>query len=93
MDAPDRRTLFVQGLTKDASRDSLWDAFLIFGEISDIVLAPDKSTALIEFAEEGDSAAALDNTHLSEHFGHTIFVSYATKGNFADRRKPVWQST
>jgi peptidyl-prolyl isomerase E (cyclophilin E) len=86
----DRRTLFLQGIPKEATRESLWDAFLIFGEIVDITLSASKDTALVEFAEEADASAALDNMHLSELYGQTIFVAYATKGNLVDRRKAVW---
>ena len=39
-----------------------------------------------------DAAAALDNMHLSEIKGETIRVSYATKGNIADPRKPIWEN-
>jgi RNA recognition motif-containing protein len=92
MDVADRRTLFIQGIAKEASRESLWDAFFIFGEVVDITFSPDKQTALIEFTDEADASTALDNMHLSEHFGETIFVSYATKGNFADKRKPIWET-
>ena len=83
--------LYVQGLTKDATRDAIWNAFIIFGEITDVNIAADKKTCLVDFAEEGDAAAALDNMHLSELFGQTIYVTYATKGNLLDRRQPIWE--
>jgi RNA recognition motif-containing protein len=88
----DRRTLFVQGVPKEGTRESLWNAFLVFGEIVDIKLSGNKETALVEFAEESDASAALDNMHLAEHFGQTIFVSYATKQNLMDRRKAIWDT-
>lgn len=87
----DRRTLFVQGIPPNASREDIWDAFVIFGELSNVEFISEKKTALVEFMEEGDATAALDNMHLSEIYGNTIFVSYATKGNFVDRRKPIWE--
>ena len=87
----DRRTLFLQGVPKQATRDNIWNAFLIFGDIADVNLTGDRSTCLVEFEEEGDAAAALDNMHLSELFGQTIFVSYATKGNLSEKNKAVWE--
>lgn len=83
--------LYVQGLPKEATRDDIWNAFIIFGDITDVNIAADKKTCLVEFAEEGDAAAALDNMHLSELFGQTIYVTYATKGNLLDRRQAVWE--
>lgn len=87
----DRRTLFLQGVPKQATRDNIWNAFVIFGDIADVNLTGDRSTCLVEFEEEGDAAAALDNMHLSELFGETIFVSYATKGNLSEKNKAVWE--
>ena len=83
--------MFLQGVPKQATRDNIWNAFLIFGDIADVNLTGDRSTCLVEFEEEMDAAAALDNMHLSELFGQTILVSYATKMNLLDRRKPVWE--
>lgn len=85
------RILFVQGLPKKATRDCIINAFIIFGEILDVTLAADKNTCLVEFAEMGDASAALDNMHLSELFGQTIYVTYATKGNLLDRKQAVWE--
>ncbi|KAK8884382.1 hypothetical protein M9Y10_043492 [Tritrichomonas musculus] len=86
----DRRSVYVQNLPKSATRKYIWNAFIIFGEIANVTLSDNKESCLIEFEEEGDAAAALDNMNLSELFGQTIIVSYATKGNILDRRKPVW---
>ena len=87
----DRRTLFVQGIPKQATSENVWNAFGIFGDIADVQLTADKGSCLVEFEEEADAAAAVDNMHLSELFGETIFVSYATKGNLSDKSKPVWE--
>ncbi|KAH0791616.1 putative peptidyl-prolyl cis-trans isomerase E [Histomonas meleagridis] len=87
----DRRTLFVQNIHPEATRDAIWNAFLIFGEINDVRIDKPKSTCLVEFEEEGDAAAAVDNMHLSELYGQTIQVTYATKGNLVDRRKAIWE--
>lgn len=87
----DRSTIFIQNIPPAATRDSIWNAFLIFGEIADVRLDKPKGTCLVEFDEEGDATAAIDNMHLSELFGQTIYVSYATKGNLVDRRKPIWE--
>ena len=83
--------MFLQGVPKQATRDNIWNAFVIFGDIADVTLTGDRSTCLVEFEEEGDAAAALDNMHLSELFGQTIFVSYATKGNLSEKNKAVWE--
>ncbi|OHT10551.1 hypothetical protein TRFO_20034 [Tritrichomonas foetus] len=90
MSAADRRTLFVQNLPASVNRTNIWDAFVIFGEIANVKLSENKDNCIVEFEEEGDANAALDNMHLSELFGQTIYVSFATKGNLVDRRKPIW---
>lgn len=87
----DRSIIFIQNIPPKATRESIWSTFLIFGEISDVRLDKPKATCLVEFEEESDAATAIDNMHLSEMFGETIYVSYATKGNLIDRRKAVWE--
>ena len=88
----DRRTLFVQNLSTKASRDDLWGAFAIFGDLVDVKISENKLTALVEFQEEGDASAEKENMDLSEIYGQTILVTYATKGNFVDKRKAIWDT-
>ena len=88
----DRSILFVQSVPSQADEKFLNNAFGIFGEIRNIKIDREKETALIDFFEEGDADAALDNMHLSSIFGETIYVSYATKGNLTDKRRPIWDN-
>ena len=86
----DRSIIFVQSIPGQADEKVLKNAFGIFGDIRNIKINREKQTALIDFFEEGDADAAIDNMHLSELFGETIYVSYATKGNLTDKSKPIW---
>ena len=86
----DRSIIFIQQIPLQVDEKVLKNAFGIFGDIRNIKINKEKQTALIDFFEEGDADAAIDNMHLSELFGETIYVTYATKGNLTDRRKPIW---
>ena len=86
----DRSIIFIQELPSKTDEKVLKSAFGIFGDIRNIKINKEKRTALIEYFEEGDADAAIDNMHLSELFGETIYVTYATKGNLTDKTKPIW---
>lgn len=88
----DKRSVYVQNLPSRATRDDIWNAFIIFGDIANVKLGDNKETCLVEFEEEADALAALDNMNLSELYGQTILVTFATKSNLLDRRKPVWDT-
>ena len=88
----DRRSVYIQNLPKCATRDDIWNAFIIFGEIANVTLGDNKENCLVEFEEEGDALAAKDNMDLSELYGQPIIVTFATKSNLLDRRKPVWDA-
>ena len=87
----ERSVIFIQEVPTQADDSTLRNAFGIFGDIREVKINREKNTALIDFCEEGDAEAAIDNMNLSELFGQPIFVSYATKGNLIDKRKPVWK--
>ena len=88
----DRSILFIQSVPSQADEKVLNNAFCIFGDIRNIKIDREKGTALIDFTEEGDAVATLDNMHLSSIFGETIYVSYATKGNLTDKLRPIWDN-
>lgn len=88
----DKRSIYIQNLPSKATRDDIWNAFIIFGEITNVTLGDNKETCKVEFEEAGDALAALDNMNLSELYGQTIIVSLATKTTQLDRRKPIWDA-
>lgn len=82
----------MRGIPSQATQKAVWNAFVVFGQISDVTLQSDRNSCVVEFEEEGDAAAALDNMHLSELYGETIYVSYPTQKNIMDKRKAVWDA-
>lgn len=86
----ERSTLFIQNVPPKTTREVLRDIFVIFGDVVNVSVDETKKTALITFEEEADASAALDNMNLSEIYGQTILVTYATKGNLIDKTKAVW---
>jgi RNA recognition motif-containing protein len=69
------QTLLVVGLTSRTTKESILDAFLPFGEITDAELRG--TTALVTFADPDDAEAARDNMNLNEISGDICSVSYA----------------
>lgn len=88
-----RKTIYVQNLKSEVTANIVHDAFVIFGDIVDIRLAENHQSCLVEFAEEMDAAAAIDNMHLSEIQGQTISASFASRTILQDRRKAIWNSS
>ncbi|KAJ1989875.1 hypothetical protein GGI25_000019 [Coemansia spiralis] len=82
MNAPANKCmLFVSGLDSEVTEETLHAAFIPFGEIVQIALPPDPSSTsqhrgigFIEFEEEEDALAAIDNMDDAELFGRTITV-------------------
>lgn len=82
--------VFIDGLP-DLSREAVSSFFIAFGEILDVQV--DGHIAIIEFEEEDDAKAAIDNMHDTEIYGRVIAVSKATQGHtFAVQGQvPVWE--
>ncbi|KAJ2541626.1 hypothetical protein EV175_006130 [Coemansia sp. RSA 1933] len=85
--AANKCMVFVSGLDAEVSEETLHAAFIPFGEIVQITLPPDASSSnrhrgigFVEFSEEEDAAAAIDNMDGAELFGRTITVRTAKGG-------------
>ncbi|KAG4101902.1 peptidyl-prolyl cis-trans isomerase E [Neocallimastix lanati (nom. inval.)] len=95
-----KTTIYVGNLDEQVTKEVLQAAFLPFGEIVDIQLPPDPSShaqhrgfAFIEFEEEEDTLAAIDNMHLSELFGRVIKVNLTKPSKLRENmNKPIWES-
>ena len=93
-----KRTVYVGGLHDDVGRDILEGAFLPFGEIKQVEMPTEKNSSkhrgfgFVEFREEEDAAAAIDNMNLSELFGRTLRVNLARAPNSKaeTRTTPIW---
>ncbi|KAJ2513243.1 hypothetical protein GGI11_001319 [Coemansia sp. RSA 2049] len=82
--ASNKCMLFVSGLETEVTEDTLHGAFIPFGEIVQITLPPDPGSSnrhrgigFIEYEDEEDAAAAIDNMNDAELFGRTITVRTA----------------
>jgi peptidyl-prolyl isomerase E (cyclophilin E) len=78
-----RRTLYVGGLDEAVTEPILKAAFTPFGDVSDVQVPMDytsgknKGFGFIEFEEEADAAAALENMNDSELYGRVLRVTIA----------------
>ncbi|KAK1782892.1 putative apoptosis regulation protein [Copromyces sp. CBS 386.78] len=81
-----KATVHVRGLAPAVTTATIHDAFIPFGEISDISLPknekpdstdPHRGFAYVEYEDEEDAKEAIDNMDQSELFGRVIRVSAA----------------
>ena len=81
-----KATIHVRGLAPAVTTATIHDAFIPFGEISDISLPknekpdstdPHRGFAYVEYEDEEDAKEAIDNMDQSELFGRVIRVSAA----------------
>lgn len=81
-----KATLFVGGLSPAVSKETLFHAFLPFGEIVDVTLPkpelpsnkdPHRGFGYVEFEHADDAKEAIDNMDRSEMYGQVIKVSVA----------------
>ncbi|CAG8441928.1 2520_t:CDS:2 [Ambispora gerdemannii] len=77
-------TIYVGGLDDQVDEKVLHAAFIPFGEIVEIQIPPDPAShnqhrgfGFVEFEEETDAQASIDNMHLSELYGKVIKVNLA----------------
>ena len=95
--AVNKRTVYVGGIADEVDEKVLHNAFIPFGDITEITIPIDFSTqkhrgfGFVEFETKEDAAAAIDNMNESELFGRTIKVNIARpiKVNLRSHR-PVW---
>ncbi|TDH65205.1 uncharacterized protein CCR75_001527 [Bremia lactucae] len=97
MNKTDKRALYVGGLDNQVTEQALYTAFIPFGPIKGVQIPTEyrmqkgKGYGFVEFEDEEDAKAAIDNMDDSELFGKTLRVTIAKP----DRPKlgsnrPVW---
>jgi len=99
-----KATVYVGGLAPLVTSGSLHDAFIPFGEISEVSLSknenpkstdPHRGFAYVEFEDAGDAKEAIDNMDQSEFFGRVIKVSAAKAPKSANEglgsKTAVWE--
>ncbi|GAB7360399.1 hypothetical protein MBLNU230_g8356t1 [Neophaeotheca triangularis] len=83
---PRESTIFVGGLDNQVTTDTLHDAFIPFGEITDVSLPkpdlasnkdPHRGFGYVEFGSAEDAREAIDNMDQAELFGKVIKVNQA----------------
>ncbi|CEG49167.1 peptidyl-prolyl cis-trans isomerase e-like [Plasmopara halstedii] len=93
----DKRALYVGNLDNQVTEQGLYMAFVPFGPIKSVQIPLDtrsqrgKGFGFIDFEDEADAKAAIDNMDESELFGKTLRVTIAKPdrpklGSY----KPVW---
>ncbi|CAD7925901.1 unnamed protein product [Amoebophrya sp. A120] len=98
MAGTDARMIFVGGLHEEVTEESLRQAFLPFGEIKECKIpkreGKTRGFGFVEYEDEEDAKAAIDNMDQSEFFGKTLVVNTSKSqalGQTAQRMtKPVW---
>ncbi|OTB05398.1 hypothetical protein M426DRAFT_319933 [Hypoxylon sp. CI-4A] len=99
-----KATVYVGGLASLVTTNNLHDAFIPFGEISDITLPkndaknatdPHRGFAYVEYEDADDAKEAIDNMDQSELFGRVLRVSAAKPPKSADEglgsKKALWE--
>ena len=95
--AANKRVVYVGGLSEEIDEKILHNAFIPFGDITDITIPLDyesqkhRGFGFVEYESVEDAAAAIDNMSESELYGRTIRVSVARPMKINLRsHKPVW---
>ncbi|POM62778.1 Peptidyl-prolyl cis-trans isomerase E [Phytophthora palmivora] len=96
----DKRALYVGGLDNQVTEQGLYTAFVPFGPIKSVQIPLDyksqraKGFGFVEFDDEADARAAIDNMDDSELFGRTLRVAIAKPDRpKLGSNKPVWAET
>ncbi|KAF1784104.1 hypothetical protein JG688_00000212 [Phytophthora aleatoria] len=97
MSKADKRALYVGGLDNQVTEQGLYTAFVPFGPIKSVQIPMDYKTqrgkgfGFVEFEDEADARAAIDNMDESELFGRTLRVTIAKPDRpKLGSNKPVW---
>ncbi|KAI3628090.1 hypothetical protein CBS14141_002091 [Malassezia furfur] len=82
------KTVYVGGIDKDTTEELLYQAFVTFGEISDIQLprVSEGGFGFITFSQEEEAEDAIDNMHLNEFRGEWIKEYGATNKSEEESR-------
>ena len=89
------RSLYVGGLDEDVTEHVLRAAFIPFGNLKDAQLPLDKDGksrgfAFIEFDEDEDAAAAIENMDGAELMGRAIRVNAAKPDKRGKQGRAIW---
>ncbi|TPX42953.1 hypothetical protein SeMB42_g02306 [Synchytrium endobioticum] len=93
-----KTTLFVGGLEENVNRETLYAAFVPFGDIVDIQIPGDPNShaqhrgfGFVEFESSADASAAIENMNMAELFGKVIKVNLAQAQKLAALgSKAIW---
>ncbi|CAD7974976.1 unnamed protein product [Amoebophrya sp. A25] len=98
----EQRICYVGGLAEEMTEEALRAAFAPFGEIRECKIptankdsksSKHRGFGFVEFEEEEDAKAAIDNMHESECFGRTLTVNHsrAQANRQPDKAaRPIW---
>eukprot|EP01069_Polyplicarium_translucidae_P000142 Polyplicarium_translucidae@DN1077_c0_g1_i1.p4 len=94
------RTLYVGGLEEQVNKEILQAAFIPFGDVRNVEIPIDRTTGrhrgfgFVEYEEENDATAAIENMHDSEIYGRVITVNLARSPprQPGEAPQPVWAS-
>ena len=89
------KSIFVGGLPDEATEALVRAAFIPFGDLTEVHVPLEHATqknkgfGFVEFVDEADAAAALENMNGAELCGKTLRVT-ASRPRIA-RNRPVWE--
>lgn len=99
-----KATIYVGGLSSQATNNHVLDAFIPFGEIVEVQVPkndkpnstePHKGFAYVEYEDSADAKEAIDNMDQSEFFGKILKVSQAKAPKSADEglgsKTAIWE--
>ena len=92
------KMLYVGGLDESATEEIVYAAFIPFGDIREVNIPKDftenknKGFAFVDYEEEDDAAAAIENMHGSELLGKVLKVNLARATVKLQPGKAVWSS-
>lgn len=99
MPAPKKtKLLHVGGLDENATEEVVYAAFIPFGDIREVNMPRDftqnknKGFAFVDFEDEDDASAAVENMNGSELQGRVLKVTKARATVKLQPGKPVWSS-
>ena len=99
-----KATVYVGGLSPNATTSHVLDAFIPFGEIVEVQVPknnapnstePHRGFAYVEFEDSADAKEAIDNMNQAEFFGKILKVSPAKAPKSADEglgsKTAIWE--
>ncbi|MES1910031.1 MAG: hypothetical protein MHM6MM_002695 [Cercozoa sp. M6MM] len=93
-----KTTVYIGGLEASVREPILQATFITFGEVTHVSIPRDADTAehrgygFVDFAEEEDAKAAIDNMNGAELLGRVMRVAPAREQEFDERTRALWDS-